>query len=136
MSHKIIENAIEIKTSVDKVWRVFTDASITRELGGEYITDWETGSSIEWKGNDGNLYTHGTILQVQPNKLLKHTLADPANVDQIISVITYRFNDDNGKTTLRATEALNHAVSEKEFEQALEGWTVALESMKDLAEKI
>jgi uncharacterized protein YndB with AHSA1/START domain len=37
MSRSVIEKKIEISAPPDKVWRVFTDPAITKQLGGEYL---------------------------------------------------------------------------------------------------
>lgn len=133
MGERIIQKAIEINAAVDKVWRVFTDPAITRQMGGEYVTDWKVGSSFGWIGKDGNVYTHGAILQLEKESLLKHNLFDAAQ--KVLSVITYGFIDKNGQTTLLAQEELN-AVTEEQFEEAMEGWDAALTLVKKTAEKL
>lgn len=74
MNRRIIEKEIKINTSPNNVWRVFTDPVITSQMGDEYVTDWKTGSSFGWKGADGKMYTQGSILQLDKEKLLKHSL--------------------------------------------------------------
>lgn len=131
-----IERSIQINATPTNVWRVFTDPSITRRMGGEYVTDWKAGSSFGWKGADGKMYTQGAVIKTEPAKLLQHNLFDPADGHSILSVITYIIQDNNGSTTLLAQEELTHDLPEKEYEDALTGWDAALQAVKDLAETI
>jgi len=93
MSKFFIENSIEINAPVSKVWRVFTDPVLSRQIGGEYVSDWKVGSSFGWKGLDGSMVTNGTIMKILPEKLLQHDLFD--SVGSIDSVITYAFDEKN-----------------------------------------
>jgi uncharacterized protein YndB with AHSA1/START domain len=136
MKKQIIEKAIDINAAPEKVWRVFTDPAVTRQMGGEYETAWTVGSSFGWKGKDGNLLTHGTILDISPAKLLKHNLFDSEARNKITSVITYRFVDKNEATTLLAKEELNYDLTEAQYQEASEGWNSALAAVKEIAEKI
>ena len=135
MSKTIIEAAIDINTSADKVWRVFTDPSVSRQMGGAYITDWQKGSTISWQGLDGTLYTNGTILDIRPGKLLQHNLYGTDGLS-VLSVITYTFETHKAHTTLSAREVLSKAVPTEEYVNMLEGWHTALELLKSLAEKL
>ncbi|HZI25200.1 MAG TPA: SRPBCC domain-containing protein [Chryseolinea sp.] len=65
MEKRIITQSIEINAPVNKVWRVFTDPKVTRQMGGEYVTDWKVGSAFGWKGSDGKMYTNCSILQIE-----------------------------------------------------------------------
>src|SRR5688572_18686832 len=131
---KIIQKTIKIDAPVDKVWRVFTDATVTIKLGGAYITDWKVGSSFGWKGQDGEMYTNGVILKIEKEKLIEHNLFD--HEQKVLSVITYRFVDDDHQTTLHVQEKLNYEPTEKLYQDALAGWDFALASVKKVAEEI
>src|SRR5687768_13920664 len=91
MPKHFVEKSIEINAPVSKVWRVFTDPVLTRQMGGEYVSDWKVGSSLRWKGPDGRMLTNGTILNIEPEKLLQHNLfsSDASSAGEITSVITY-----------------------------------------------
>lgn len=133
---QVIEKSIEINTTPNKVWQVFVDPGTTHKMGGEYVSDWKVGSSLGWKGADGNMYTNGTILQFEPNALLQHNLLDPGDEQKVISVITYRLEGTNGQTILTAKEELNYQASNDEFEESLQGWEIALKAVKVTAEKL
>lgn len=132
----VIERIIEIDTTPDKVWRVFTDPGVTRYLGREYVTDWTVGGSFGWKGSDGTLLTRGTILQIEREKLLRHNLYDGANSNQVLSEITYKLQYSNEQTSLYAREDLNYEMTDSEYEEVSEGWDAALISIKKAAERL
>ncbi len=133
MSKLFVESPIEINAPASKVWQVFTDPAITRQIGGEYVSDWKVGSSFGWKGLDGKMVTNGTILKIEPEKLLQHNLLNPNTT--IISVITYELHEENGRTTLHASENFANPINDKEYADAVEGWDAALIALKEVAEK-
>src|SRR5215217_7317216 len=129
MSKFLIEKSIEINAPAAKVWRVFTEPALTRQMGGEYVSDWKVGSALGWKEADGNRLTNGVIMQIEPEKLLQHTLLN--SVGSIGSVITYEFDEQNGITTVHAWEDFTNPIIDKEYEDASEGWETALRVLKD-----
>lgn len=137
MPNNYVEKVIEINAPVSKVWRVFTDPFLTRQMGGEYVSEWKLGSSFSWKGLNGQILTNGSILAIEPEQLLQHRLlsSDETSTESEISVITYKFEEANDRTTLRAREDFSHPVSDEEYAGAIEGWEAALQSVKEIAEK-
>jgi uncharacterized protein YndB with AHSA1/START domain len=133
MSKLFIERSIEIDAPASKVWRIFTDPVLTRQMGGEYVSDWKVGSSFGWRGLDGKMVTDGTIMKIAPEKLLQHTLFN--SVGSINSVITYEFGEKNKVTTLQAREDFTNPITDKEYADAVEGWDAALHAVKETAEK-
>lgn len=132
MPKSLIENTIEIKAPVSRVWRVFTNPALTRRMGGEYVSDWKVGSSFGWKGPDGKMVTNGTILQIMPEKLLQHDLLN--SVGSINSVITYAFVEKDDVTTLHAREEFARPITDEEYADSREGWDAALRAVKEVAE--
>ena len=131
----LITKSILIKANLHNVWRVFTDPDVTKKLGGIYISTWKEGESLGWKGEDGKMYTHGIILELQPDRLIKHSLLDMKTKSRVTSVITYIFEEKDTQTLLSATEEFTFDMREEQFEEAVEGWDMALDSVKELAEK-
>jgi hypothetical protein len=78
------------------------------------------------------MVTNGTIMKIEPEKLLQHTLLNSVGVN---SVITYEFGEKNGITTLRSREDFTNPVTDKEYTDASEGWDAALRAVKETAEK-
>jgi uncharacterized protein YndB with AHSA1/START domain len=128
-----IEKSIEIHAPVSRVWRVFTDPALTRQMGGEYVSDWEVGSSFRWKGMDVTVLTQGKIMKIEAEKLLQHTLLN--SVGATNSVITYELEEQDGVTTLRAHEDFTNPINEDEHRDASEGWDAALLALRDVAER-
>ena len=134
MNKSFIEKTIEINVTPAKLWRVFTDPAITRQMGGEYVTDWQIGSSFSWKGNDGNIYTNGAILQLEPERILQHNLFNPGEETNVLSVITYQMEKKDAVTVLNAREDYSFELTAKEYEDASAGWDFALAILKETAE--
>jgi uncharacterized protein YndB with AHSA1/START domain len=133
MSKRFIQRSIEINAAASKVWQVFTDPVITRQMGGEYVSDWKVGSTFGWKASDGKMLTNGIILEIEPEKLLKHNLLNPD--DTVISVITYDLREQNGRIILHASENFTNPINDKEYADAVDGWDAALMALKEVTEK-
>ena len=133
MSKRSVQRSIEINATASKVWQVFTDPVITRQMGGEDVSDWKVGSTFGWKASDGKMLTNGTILEIEPEKLLKHNLLNPD--DTVISEITYELREQNGRTILHASENFTNPINDKEYADAVDGWDAALMALKEVAEK-
>jgi hypothetical protein len=80
------------------------------------------------------MYTKGTILELEPGQLLKHNLFSGDN-HSVISVITYTLIGNGETTTLFAREDLSYEPSDKEYEEASEGWDSALLGVKKQQKK-
>lgn len=134
MPNLFLEKTIEIAAPKAKVWSVFTDPELSRRMGGEYVTDWEAGSSIGWKA-DGKMRTDGKILKVEAGRLLKHNLfRDIDGVATMTSVITYELRGPEHSTTLSARESFAEAQDAKSFAEASKGWDATLAKLKEVAE--
>ena len=134
MLKNTIEKTITINASIQNVWRVLTDPEVTKQMGGYYATDWKVGSDFGWKWNDGKMYTHGKLTQLDKNKVLQYSLFDDKHRSVVMSVITYRLASSNGKTQLHGREEVGDALDVEEFAEALEGWDEALQAVKEIAE--
>lgn len=131
-----IKKTILIKAPAENVWRVFTDRAVTLKMGGHYVSGWQINGTLEWKGNDGIKYTYGKILEIMPFQLLKHSLYDMKTKSRVTSIITYAFEEVNGETLLHAEEMLTFDMRDDQFEEAIEGWDMALDTVKEIAESI
>jgi len=132
----MIEKIIQINATIDQVWSVFADPKITQKIGGTYVTDWKIGSSFDFTGNDGKIYTHSIIIDLIPGKLLKHELYDLADNDKLISTISYEFTLVENSTLLTATEELNYEVTDQQLADVNLGWDSALQAVKSIAEAL
>lgn len=135
MPNTLIKKSITITATPHEVWRVFTDPKVTMLMGGHYVSTWKKGASMQWKDEDGKFNSYGIILELEPDQLLKHSLYDMKTKERITSVITYRFEDKGKYTILHAEEELTFDMRDDQFEEALEGWDMALDSVKEVAER-
>jgi len=112
------------------------------QRAGNYTADgWRIHNRLAYrqqhwlKGSDGKMYTKGSILQIEPAKLLLHNLVDMQD-GKLLSVITYRFANKNGYTVLEAEEDIRYATDQEQLAAIAEGWDRALEAVKTIAEKL
>src|SRR5437016_6516027 len=88
---------VTIDAAAEKVWRALTEPESIAQFmfGARVTTDWQPGSPItydgEWKGKPYR--DKGTVLEVDPNRLLKTThfspLSGKADVPENYNVVTY-----------------------------------------------
>ena len=135
MENRFIEKTIEIKAPLNKVWSVFINPDVTKQMGGYYDTDWKVGSSFEFKKTDGNRLTNGVLLEFQPEQLIKHSLYEP-NSEAVMAVLTYEFQEKDDYTLLTGKEELSQPLDQTSFNDASEGWKSALYLVKQLAETL
>jgi len=135
MQRQSVETTVKINAPASQVWRMFTDPNFTKQMGGEYVSDWKVGSFLSWKGMGGNIMTKGKILKIEPEKLLEHNLFMSPDSDEVIAVLTYELHENNDNTTVQIKEVFSKPINEQEYSDSIEGWTVALQSAKELAEK-
>ena len=131
-----IRQLIHIDAPVADVWTIFVNPVITRQLGGEYISDWNEGSMIQWKDQSGVLQTKGTIIRIVPQKLLIIRLEDMHLAGEILSTITYEFEDHDSFTKLAVEETIHYQINNEEYHDACQGWKEALFQIAEVAEKI
>ncbi len=140
MPHSAIELTIKIEAAPARVWGVFTNPALTKQLGGEYVTNWQVGGTIGWKDEGGVLRTRGEILELEPEKRFTHSLLMPVTPDEhtpstLHSTITYRLSAFAGYTKLSARETFPSPLTDAAYADAEQGWRNALQVLKLLAEK-
>ena len=114
---------------------MFNDPEFTREMGGEYVSEWKVGSHLCWMGPEGVMFTDGRILKIVPCKLLQHTLFHPDSNEELMSTITYELTEQGGSTTVKILEQFADPISEDEYEDSLGAWEAALDAVKELLSK-
>lgn len=117
-----------------KVWEYFTNPTLSRALGGEYVSDWKVGSEIAWKSLEGEIWTKGYILEMEPGIILRHTLIDMEYPDQIMLINTYTFEEDDGITLFTGKAEFKTPISDAEYDDATAGWKNLFGAIKELVE--
>jgi len=146
MSKLIVEDAIEIQASGQRVWTVLTDSQFIQQymFGCVADTDWQAGSDLLWKGGaDGQLYVKGKIIAIDAPHHLEYTvlgadmkIADiPENYLTIIYDVTAQ---KPGVSRLHVSMGDFNAVGEgkRRHEESVAGggWAPMLAKIKELAE--
>jgi uncharacterized protein YndB with AHSA1/START domain len=144
----IIKNAIEINAPAPTVWDVLVNPEQTKKymFGCETVSDWKKGSELLWRGEyegEEMVFVKGTIVDIQPGKLLAYTAIDPnSNIEdksENYLTVTYTLSEKDGKTAFTVTQGDYSTVAEgeKRYMESYnngEGWNPILEQIKKIAE--
>lgn len=132
--------SITIDASAAKVWEALTTADLVKRwfFGVDTETDWAEGSPIVHRGEyQGRSYEdRGTILKVEPGRLLVHTHWSPVSglpdSPENYQEVSWALSEQNGKTELTVTEV--NLPSEEAKAVSEQGWQAALTDLKELLE--
>ena len=144
-----IENTVSIKALVTTVSDALVNPMQTKKymFGCETVSDWKVGSELLWKGNyEGKemIFVKGTILKIEPEKLLAYTTIDPnSTIDdkpENYLTVTYELKPESGQTILTVTQGDYSLVAEGErrYQETYnggEGWNPILQEIKKLVEQ-
>src|SRR5687768_7727535 len=110
---RAVKNSITIKASAAQVWDTLTNPSKTQiyMFGCEATSDWKKGSPLTWKmvreGKDF-IPVKGTILDIDPPRLLRYTVIDPhasyPDIPENYLNVTYQLEEKNGQTLFTVTQ--------------------------------
>jgi uncharacterized protein YndB with AHSA1/START domain len=143
-----IENTVSINAPVTKVWDALVNPMQTKKymFGCETVSDWKVGSELLWKGSyEGKemVFVKGTILKIEPEKLLAYTTIDPnSTMDDKAEnylTVTYELKAESGQTILTVTQGDYALVAEgdRRYQESYnggEGWNPILQEIKKLVE--
>jgi uncharacterized protein YndB with AHSA1/START domain len=143
----IVKNSIIIDAPAARVWDALVNPEKTKQYmyGCETVSDWQKGSQLSWKGvHEGKemIFVQGSILDIQPGKLLTYTAMDPHSpIDDSANpiTVTYALTEETGKTHFTVTQGDYALVAEGERRYAEsynngEGWNPLLVQIKSLVE--
>jgi uncharacterized protein YndB with AHSA1/START domain len=133
---------VTIHATEREVWNALTNPEKVKQYlhGTEMSTDWKEGSPIVWKGEwKGRSYEDkGTVLEVEPQKLLKYTHWSPMggseDKPENYHTVTYELAGEDGATTLTLTQD-NNASQEEADKMAADNWGPVLNGLKETVEK-
>jgi hypothetical protein len=148
----VVEESIEIAATAEEVWKVFTDPLRPRSMGGTYDSEWRPGDSLRWRRPGSEGLTDSLLLEIVPQRVLRHTLAKPQQMpeegqcdpkpragekalQEIVSEITYGIREMEGRTILVSREEFIEAPTEKDFLEIRSTWKAALKAVRDIAEQ-
>jgi uncharacterized protein YndB with AHSA1/START domain len=133
---------VTIHATPSEVWNALTNPEKVKQYmhGTDMSTDWKKGSPIVWKGEwKGRSYEDkGTVLAVEPQKLLKYTHWSPMggseDKPENYHTVTYELAGEDGRTTLTLTQD-NNASQEEADRMAADNWGPVLDGLKETVEK-
>lgn len=143
MKEFIVKKKVTIKVEPSVVWDALTNPEKTKEyfFNCEVFSDWKVGSPISFKGKIfliKKIEMNGTILEIQPEKLLKYNLINDEGEDtETMSTVTDELNYENGVTILSITDDVGEGEgAEERYEKSEKGWDKILKGLKELVEDI
>lgn len=144
----LVKNSISIHAPASKIWDALVNPEQTKKymFGCETVSDWKVGSELLWRGHyEGRdmVFVKGTIVDIQPGRLLKYTTIDPNNPaiedkPENYLTVTYELKENGSETILTTTQGDYSKVAEgaKRYQETIDGggWQPILEAIKNLVE--
>ena len=134
------EESITIDAPIEKVWEALTTPELIKRwfFGVDTETDWKEGSPIVHRGEyQGQPYEDkGTILQIDPPRLLVHSHWSPASgvadAPENYERVSWELTEREGETELTVRES--NLASEEAKATSERNWRMVLEGLKGLLE--
>ena len=142
MSHNLTAKAdVDIQAPASAVWEALVTPELIKQylFGTETKTDWKVGSPITFSGSwEGKSYEDkGTIVDVQPNKLLHTTyfsnMSGKEDKPENYSNVYYRIEPAGKQTVLTIVQDNNADEKSRDHSQA--NWNMVLMSFKKVVEQ-
>jgi uncharacterized protein YndB with AHSA1/START domain len=141
----IVQDSIEIAAAPSRVWEVLTESEYTRQymFGCDAISDWRKGSELLWKGSaDGKVYVKGTIVDIEPGRLLRYTTYSPNAFDNYedkpenYTTVTLEMTASAASTDLSVSQGdfARIAGGELRYAHTASTWPGTLAKIKEIAE--
>jgi len=138
----IVEKSIRLHATPAEVWDALTNPEKTKKyfFHCKVFSDWKTGSPIRFHGRMfllKKIAMEGTILQAEPQKVLKYTLRNEGDSSGSYSTVTDRIRFENGETILSVSDNVGDGQGAvKRYLRSEKGWGKILKRLKTLVEKI
>ena len=140
MADHVATAAVEISAARSRVWTALTDPDQIEKymFGSRVVTDWEQGSTIEWKGEyQGKAYEDkGKILEIEPERRLKVThfspLSGKEDVPANYHTLIYELEQRGDRTRVSLSQDNNG--TEQEAEHSKGNWEKMLAGLKEVVE--
>ncbi len=151
MAKLFVDIIIEIHAPATKVWDVLTTPSTTSQWAAEFAnggprfhleSDWQLGSPVLWKTDEGKVVVEGNVTASQPHTLLRFTVFDTSMAEPKFGEedgITFKLTEKEGKTNLHILQGdfanIPDGNGEKYCDMSKKIWEKVLPIVKTLAEK-
>jgi uncharacterized protein YndB with AHSA1/START domain len=134
------EQSVTISAPIERVWEALTNPGLIKRwfFGVETVTDWAVGSPIVHRGEyQGRPYEDkGTILQIDPPRLLVHTHWSPVSglpdAPENYERVSWELSERAGVTELTVREA--NLGSEEAKAASEQSWRIVLGNLTKLLE--
>ena len=149
MTKLFVDKEVEIYASATKVWEAITKRENSDQWALEFSSggprfhiesEWELGSPVLWKGEDGAVNVEGIVTAIEQNKLIRFTVFDVRSLQKIDvneeDGITFELVEENGMTTLHILQGDFSPMEdgEKYRDASAEIWDKVLPKIKEMAE--
>jgi len=143
MKEFIVKRKTVLKATPAEVWDALTNPEKTKKyfFHCKVFSDWEVGSTITFVGRIfliKKIEMKGTILAIEPGKLLKYSLDNASAKDgtSSFSVVTDTLTFENGKTTLVITDDVGEGQgAEERYKKSQKGWTKIIKGLRKVINK-
>jgi uncharacterized protein YndB with AHSA1/START domain len=133
-------SSITIGAPIEKVWDALTTPELIRRwfFGVETKTDWKVGSPLVHTGTwqDKPYEDKGTILRIEPPRLLVHThwspLSGVPDSPENYQEVTWALKEHDGNTEVTVSEV--NLASEETKAISETAWTTVLNNLRGLLE--
>ena len=134
----VAKATITINAPAARVWDALTQPELIKRylFGTQVTTDWQAGSPIVYEGTwEGKAYRDkGTVLQVEPGKLLVSTfwssLAGLPDVPENYQTVRYELSTEGGGTRLTVMQDNN--ATQEDANHSAQNWSMVLDGLKKL----
>jgi len=148
MEKLFVNKSIAVNATASRVWDALTKPENTVVWAAEFSSggprfhiesDWQPGSAVLWKAEDGVVIVEGNVTAVEPEKMLRFTVFDTRSERPKVSPedgITFELSEQNKKTTLHVLHG-DFGVMEngkKYYEASAATWDRVLPKIKSIAE--
>jgi uncharacterized protein YndB with AHSA1/START domain len=128
-----------IVTTPEKLWAALTDPAFTRQyfFGRRIESDWQAGSQVTYRMEDGQADVQGKILESDPPRRLSFTwnvvrMEEYRHLPECI--VTFQIDPLGDLVRLTMIESHPTPIDEKYLEGGRRGWPVILSGLKSLLE--
>lgn len=144
-----VTNSIFINAPIASVWDALVNPEQTKKymFGCETVSDWKIGSPLLWRGHyqgQDMVFVKGSIVAIEPEKLLVYTTIDPnatdiADIPENYLTVTYQLSPEQQGTRLVVSQGdysqvANGAQRYQDTYNNGEGWNPILVQIKALLE--
>ena len=134
------KSTITINAPAARVWDALTQPELIKQylFGTQVTTDWRVGSPITYEGIwEGKAYRDkGTILQVEPGKLLVSTfwsaLSGLPDIPENYQTVRYELAAEDEGTRLTIIQDNN--ATQEDANHSAQNWSMVLDGLKKILE--